>query len=221
MVRIRYVYRITNLVNGKTYVGQHTVKRGRTITSDTYWGSGKVLCKAFKKYGKENFKKEILISGEFLKEEIDELEKEYIKLEKLNKKAEYNLAAGGEGGDLSEFINYKSQERNSKISKALKGKCNNPKGYPAFKGCHHSDETKQKMSEKAKTRVGNKNSSFGKYWWTNGKENVKSEICPDGFWKGRTFTGKQLENLKKSGSLHKGTKLSEETKKKMSEAHKK
>ena len=53
---MRYIYRITNLLNGKTYVGQHKVKKGRTITSDTYWGSGKIITESIKKYGKENFK---------------------------------------------------------------------------------------------------------------------------------------------------------------------
>ena len=220
--KIRYIYEIRNKLNGKTYIGQHTLRAGRSLKNDRYYGSGTCIRKAQKKYGKENFKRECVISGLFTKEQLNRFEKCMIACQRICGKAEYNIADGGDGGDLSKFIDYKSQKRNSKISEGLKGNHNNPNGYPAaFKGRQHTNATKQKLSDMAKTRVGNKNSSFGKKWWTNGKENVKSEVCPDGFWKGRTFSGKQLENLKKSSSLHKGTKLSEETKKKMSEAHKK
>jgi hypothetical protein len=48
------VYKITNLVNGKYYIGKdkHSIKN--------YLGSGKIIKSAILKYGIENFKKEIL-----------------------------------------------------------------------------------------------------------------------------------------------------------------
>lgn len=220
--RIRYIYQITNLVNGKTYIGQRTLAEGRTFETDTYRGSGKLLWKAYEKYGKENFKRECIISGLFTKEQLNRFERCMITCQRICGKAEYNLANGGDGGDLSKFIDYsKIDSKKAAAKRIANGTQHRWTSHYSFAGKHHSDETKQKMSEKAKTMIGDKNSSFGKKWWTNGKENVKSEICPSGFWKGRTFTGKQLENLKKSGSLHKGIKLSEETKRKMREAHKK
>jgi len=49
------IYKTTNLVNGKIYVGQHY-----TSANDGYLGSGKILDKAVKKYGKQNFEREII-----------------------------------------------------------------------------------------------------------------------------------------------------------------
>jgi hypothetical protein len=48
------VYKTTNLVNGKSYIGKDK------HNNPNYLGSGKKLHAAIKKYGKENFKKEIL-----------------------------------------------------------------------------------------------------------------------------------------------------------------
>ena len=50
------IYRITNLINGKTYIGQHRY----TKLNDNYKGSGQLLWKAYEKYGFENFAKEVL-----------------------------------------------------------------------------------------------------------------------------------------------------------------
>ena len=53
-----YIYEITNLINGKKYIGKRSCKC--PIEEDKYMGSGKLLKKAINKYGKKNFKKEIL-----------------------------------------------------------------------------------------------------------------------------------------------------------------
>ena len=53
-----YVYETTNLINGKKYIGKRSCKC--PIEEDKYIGSGTILKVAIKKYGKENFKKEIL-----------------------------------------------------------------------------------------------------------------------------------------------------------------
>ena len=50
------VYQITNLINDKIYIGIHSTND----INDNYFGSGTILNKAIKKYGKQNFKKEVL-----------------------------------------------------------------------------------------------------------------------------------------------------------------
>lgn len=51
------IYKTTNLVNGKIYIGQHHCK---TDEFDGYLGSGVSLTNAVRYYGPENFKRETL-----------------------------------------------------------------------------------------------------------------------------------------------------------------
>lgn len=85
------IYKTTNLINGKFYVGKDAKN------NPTYLGSGKVLRQSIKKYGRQNFKKEILEECSSL----DELEqKEQYWIDKLNAiEKGYNLTKGGTGGN--------------------------------------------------------------------------------------------------------------------------
>jgi group I intron endonuclease len=207
---MRYIYRITNLVNGKTYIGQHKVKKGRTITSDTYWGSGKIITESIKKYGKENFKKEILVSGDFTKEEINRFEICAIFFERLNHHSEYNISDGGEGGESchseiwyeANLKHLKDPEINKKKAETFKKtylsmdkekkeewrKKNSDahKGKQKWLGKHHTEESKKKIGlANSKSQKGSKNSQFGTHWYTNGEVNIKAKECPEGFRPGR------------------------------------
>lgn len=88
-----FIYITTNLINGKQYIGQH-----QGYSNDKYLGSGVNLIKAIKKYGKENFKREIL---EFCKkEELDLKEQYWIKYYNAYENENfYNLSKGGQKGD--------------------------------------------------------------------------------------------------------------------------
>jgi group I intron endonuclease len=90
MQEIKYcIYLVTNKVNGKTYVGQHKYKK----LYDGYIGSGALIKKAIKKYGKENFEIEYLETDLTDINEVDWFEQWYVTV--LN--PEYNIAQGGQG----------------------------------------------------------------------------------------------------------------------------
>ena len=140
-----YIYRITNKINGKTYIGQHKYKK----LNDKYMGSGKLITKAKNKYGIENFKKEILEFNIPNVDLVNDWEQMYILFERAKGKAEYNIANGGNG------IGTVSEETKRKLSEINKGS-----NHPMY-GKHLSEETRKKMSEAQKGRTG-----FwqGKHW---------------------------------------------------------
>ena len=88
-----YIYKTTNLVNGKIYVGKH-----EAAAFDTkYIGSGVVFSKALKKYGKENFEC-VLLEAVDSKEELNIREKYWIaEFKARDKRIGYNINEGGEG----------------------------------------------------------------------------------------------------------------------------
>ena len=96
-----HIYKITNKINGRWYIGKHNG------SDPAYFGSGKLLKQAVEKYGKENFEHIIL---EEVESDINDREQYWIdKTDAVNDPMSYNLAKGGEGGDLSKFIDYKKR----------------------------------------------------------------------------------------------------------------
>lgn len=84
------VYKIVNLINSKYYIGIHKTKN----LQDSYMGSGRLISAAIKKYGKENFSKEILYVYNTLHEAANK-EKELVN---PNDPMIYNIKHGGFGG---------------------------------------------------------------------------------------------------------------------------
>ncbi len=115
------IYKTTNLVNGKSYIGK-TVREW-----NGYLGSGKIILRAIEKYGREYFKREIL--ERCSREELSEREIYWI----AKLKPDYNIAKGGEGGDT--FTNNPNKDIiREKIRKIHKGRKN-------------TQETRRRMSE--------------------------------------------------------------------------
>lgn len=130
-----YVYKITNTINENIYVGVHKTKD----LDDGYFGSGKILNHAIDKYGKENFKKEIISFFETYEDALI-FEKTIVNEEFVSRKDTYNIRLGGLGG--FDYIN-SSKEIAEKRSKSMTGENNH------FYGKTHSSETKKILSEKA------------------------------------------------------------------------
>lgn len=129
-----YVYKTTNLINGKIYIGQH--KEGKF--NSFYLGSGIKIKHAIKKYGKENFTVEIVEECEDL-QSLNEKEKYWIEFYNARDGSiGYNISAGGE----QEYLDSKGS--------------NNPHfgvhtNYGGgMKGKHHSERTKKLLSSKSK-----------------------------------------------------------------------
>lgn len=100
------IYKTTNLINGKQYVGQTVRNKVKN-----YYGSGKIIKQSIKKYSIKNFKRETLecCNNRF---ELNKREKYWIK--KLNTRVPngYNLTEGGEG--MSGYIMPEEHKKNIK-----------------------------------------------------------------------------------------------------------
>lgn len=92
-VKKGYIYMTTCLVNGKKYIGKQRIHRRK---ERRYLGSGKLLCRAIKKYGIKNFSKEILVEGQFTNSQLEQLEAHYIQFHGAHLNSEYyNILPGG------------------------------------------------------------------------------------------------------------------------------
>ena len=174
------VYKITNNINGKIYIGMtNDVKRRWRCEGIEYRPPLKSdhhrpFWNAIQKYGWDNFTKEIMISG-LTKEDAFEKEMQMIKeFDSTNKKIGYNLSSGGNGGvvykvhprgmlgkthtleNKNKHRLFMSDKRNNPMynGKTIWGVTHpHPKG---MKGKKHSEEIKKQISETLKKNSSNK-----------------------------------------------------------------
>lgn len=112
-----FVYMTTNLLNNKIYVGVHTTNN----LDDEYIGSGKLFLKAVKKYGKHNFKCEIL-KYTLTKKHALLIEKSIVNSTFIMESTNYNIKEGGYSRILltnegRKNISESNKKRLSKLSK--------------------------------------------------------------------------------------------------------
>lgn len=107
------LYKTTNIVNGKCYIG---VSNGK---NPFYKGSGTALLEAIKFYGTENFKREIL--EEFSNEQdAFKREAEIVNETFIKRRDTYNIKVGGKGG----IGQRKTEEHRRHISQSIQTKIN-------------------------------------------------------------------------------------------------
>lgn len=152
-----YIYKTVNTTNNKVYIGQ---SKGQF--KQNYFGSGLYISRAIKRHGQEKFKVSIIAYADN-KKQLDDLEKRFISEYRdiFGKRNLYNLANGGQGGDIGFSLKGEKhpnwgkkfsadlkrklsiarrnrvtkQETRDKLSKSISG-MNNP-----FYGKHHSAES--------------------------------------------------------------------------------
>ncbi len=241
MKPIGYIYLTTCLANGKIYVGRHELNGNKK-----YIGSGTIFELAVKKYGKANFKRKILRLCYSL-HELRVWEHVYIvKYKSYIRSIGYNIAKGDVNS--SEYNPMKIPEVREKVRKAAKKRMSNPENTPMY-GKHHTEETKKKISEtrkckkikwtdEARRKMSEQRKGRKMYEMSDETKKKLSEIAKKRFADPRNnpmygdhrFAGENNpmygrhhseETRKHWSEIRKGRKLSEETKKKMSLAHKK
>ena len=169
MKRYGFIYKTTNIVNGKIYIGQKRYERNNDIMNPmpSYIGSGKKLANAIKKYGKENFRRKILCWC-LNQEAMDDCEKFFIKhFGSINEDIGYNLCEGGQSTIPKELLNVKGE--------------NNP-NY----GNRWTEEMKKRLSDKAKARniSGVNNPNYGKRWSKEQRIKASKRLKESGVCKG-------------------------------------
>jgi GIY-YIG catalytic domain len=106
------IYKIINKVNKKFYIGVHKTNN----INDDYYGSGHLIKAAIKKYGVENFEKQIL--NVFTKRKDAFAKEKELVTDKIIKSPQcYNIKLGGNGG--FDFIQAKKLHKSSKGKKII------------------------------------------------------------------------------------------------------
>lgn len=186
-----YIYKTTNLINGKIYIGQSCKESSK---SKSYIGGGTLLALAIKKYGKENFSKEILKDDIKTRKKLDIFEKAYIrKFNSCDMNVGYNILEGAAIG--FNCVNPSTVPYVAlKISQSLKSKGIRPPTNEKIKskilaslvgnkrrlGCPHTEESKTKIkkSNKGKHEVivqyqFNANTNKNRVWTEEMKDKIR------------------------------------------------
>ena len=202
------IYKITNQINGKLYVGQAAgTLKGRKYhhIRDALVNNSKcAIHNAIRKYGVENFKFKTLFICDS-KADMNKKEKETIKTMKSKRPIGYNLTDGGEGA-----FGYKhTEESKIKISAANKGRKMSKEEKERRKKTHShakmSEELKETLRKLSKKR----------------KMTAEQKVIMSRLGKKHSAETKaKMSKVRKGKSINLGKKATLETRLKLSAAHK-
>jgi group I intron endonuclease len=184
------IYKTTCLINNKIYIGQSKYNR------DSYLGSGRLILKAIRKYGRDNFTKEVLIEDNLTKEELDNLEIHFInEYKSTDSSIGYNIESGGHGNSYLQDSKISESNKGRIISLETKVKISNSKI-----GKKASNKTKDTIS---KSKIGNKN-RLGKYHSNDNRVKISDGVKKyynndDNRYKAKEIAKKRYDDGKCSG----------------------
>lgn len=195
------IYKTTNLINRKFYVGKDEKN------NPNYLGSGINLNRAIKKYGRENFIKEI-IEVCSTREELIEREKYWIKETKAQKLG-YNIADGGWGGNTI------SEENKERILNGFRGRKHTPESLKKMRGIKKNSKLSEKEIERRRQKLieMRNDSEFMK------KQEEGFKNCKNMNYSQKFLDMQKSENKRGEKSPNWGRKASEETRRKMSKSN--
>jgi group I intron endonuclease len=225
------IYKITNKVNGKIYIGAHSTDN----PNDNYYGSGKLILRALDKYGVKGFDKEILHTFD-TKEEMFAKERELVTQEFVDRHDTYNVNIGGSAPPIT----IHTEESRARVSERFKGKpiseehkakisATKKAGYHPYRGKKLTEEHKEKNRQaqtgrkhSAETRAKISASKMGKNNPNYGRdfsEEYRKKLSEA--QKGRTHleeTKQKISKSAKGNQYAKGHKQTEEHKRKLAES---
>lgn len=155
-----YVYKTTNLINGKIYIGQHN----KSSFDEKYYGSGTRMRKLINDFGISNLSNEVIAWAD-TPDELNELETFFImKYKSYDNEIGYNISLGASGDTTYGLDDFEYSIQREKLSGENNGMYKSgergihPKG---FKGHHHSKASRESISKHTK---GIKNGFYGRSW---------------------------------------------------------
>lgn len=153
-MKYHYFYKITNKIDGKFYFGVHNTDN----LSDGYMGSGKVLHRAYEKYGMENFDKEILKFFDST-DEAFAYEREIVNENMIKDPQCYNVQIGGRYFCTNGMVSVKDDNGNrfwvSKEEYFFREDV-----HAIWEGKHHKESSK----EKTRLKMTPENSTNDRVW---------------------------------------------------------